>query len=137
MDAEGHEPEILAGARSLLASSRPIIYTEINIWCLCAFAGHSPGTLVKTLWERFEVRDSGGMLLDDPYSFLHDTITRNGGVADVLLQPKSGSTMPNLQELTWPESARKPESECDPSVLAAFLAKPRWPSYFTLKDERS
>jgi hypothetical protein len=124
MDAEGHEPEILAGARRLLASSMPMIYMEINVWCLCAFAGHSPGTLVKTLWDRFEVTDAAGTALQDPYSFLHDTITR-GGVADVVLQPKAGATMPSLRELTWPESAKRTEAEYDPLVLAAFLAKPR------------
>ena len=124
IDAEGHEPEVLAGARSLLARDLPLIYMEINIWCLCAFAGHSPGTLVKTLWERFAVRDAGGKPLPDPYVFLHDTITR-GGVTDVLLQPKSGVPMPGLAELTWPASAQKSVSEHDTAVLAAFLAKPR------------
>jgi FkbM family methyltransferase len=125
MDAEGHEPEVLAGARGLLASFRPMIYMEINVWCLCAFAGHSPGTLVKTLWERFEVSDSAGTVLHNPYVFLHDTIVRYGGVADVVLKPKIGAAMPSLRELTWPESARRSEPELDSAVLAAFLAKPR------------
>ena len=111
IDAEGHEPEILAGARGIIAACHPLMYMEINVWCLCAFAGHSPGTLVKTLWERFEVTDAAGTALLDPYSFLHETITRRGGVADVVLQPKVGAVMPNLRELTLPESARKTEAE--------------------------
>jgi FkbM family methyltransferase len=124
IDAEGHEPEVLAGARSLLAREQPIVYMEINIWCLCAFAGHSPGTLVKTLWERFEVENAAGVPLSDPYAFLHETITR-GGVADVLLRPKGGVQMPTLPELTWPASAQKAASEYDDVILAAFVARPR------------
>lgn len=125
IDAEGHEPEILAGARSLLARDRPMIYMEINIWCLCAFAGHSPRTLVKTLWERFDVENARGAPLNDPYGFLHETITR-GGVADVLLRPKASIQMPTLSELTWPASAQKPARKHEEdATLAAFLAKPR------------
>lgn len=124
IDAEGHEPEVLAGARCLLARERPLICMEINVWCLCAFAGHSPGTLVKTLWDRFEVENAAGAPLPDPYAFLHETITR-GGVADLLLRPKSGVQMPTLPDLTWPASAQRSASEQGDALLAAFLARPR------------
>jgi hypothetical protein len=78
IDAEGHDLNVLAGAGRLLARDRPLIYTEVNIWCLSAFAGHSPGALVRKLWEAFEVgkpeKDGQISPLPDAYGFLHDTM---------------------------------------------------------------
>lgn len=109
IDAEGHEPDVLAGARRLLARDRPLIYTEVNIWCLSAFAGHSPGALVRKLWEAFEVGkpETDGTIssLPDAYGFLHDTLVHARGIADIVLRPKEGASMPTLPELTWPEPA--------------------------------
>lgn len=109
IDAEGHEPNVLAGARRLLAKDRPLIYTEVNIWCLSAFAGHSPGALVRTLWSAFEVwkpeADGQTSPLPDGYGFLHDTVVHARGIADVVLRPRPGVPMPSLPELTWPEPA--------------------------------
>jgi len=109
IDAEGHEPDVLAGARRLLARDRPLIYTEINLWCLSAFAGHSPGALARTLWRTFEVGkpEADGQVspLWDAYGFLHDLIVHNGGMADIVLRPREGADMPTLPELAWPEPA--------------------------------
>jgi len=73
LDVEGHEPDVLAGARALLARDRPLIYCEVNIWCLCAFAGHSPGAFVRTLWSAFETwevgKDRGGSACLDRFLF--------------------------------------------------------------------
>lgn len=121
IDAEGHEPDVLAGARELLERDRPLIYTEINIWCLCAFAGHSPGALVRALWESFEVGkaapDGEVVPLANAYTFLHDTITRHTGVADIVLHPRAGARMPTLPELTWPR----------PAILARSQGAPQSP----------
>lgn len=109
IDAEGHDPDVLAGAGRLLARDRPLIYTEVNIWCLSAFAGHSPGALVRKLWETFEVskpeKDGQMSPLPDAYGFLHDTIVHAQGIADIVLRPRKEVPMPSLQELTWPEPA--------------------------------
>ncbi|WP_428487093.1 FkbM family methyltransferase [Rhodopila sp.] len=109
IDAEGHEPDVLAGARRMLAQDRPLIYTEINIWCLSAFAGHSPGALVRKLWEVFEVgspkADGQVSPLPDGYGFLHDMVAHTHGIADLVLRPKEGVPMPSLPELVWPASA--------------------------------
>ncbi len=109
IDAEGHEPDVLAGARRLLARDRPLIYTEVNLWCLSAFAGHSPGALARTLWRTFEVgkpeADGRVSPLPDPFEFLHDLIVHNGGMADIVLRPREGADMPTLPELAWPEPA--------------------------------
>ena len=109
IDAEGHEPDVLAGARRLLARDRPLIYTEVNLWCLTAFAGHSPGALARTLWRRFEVgkpeADGKVSPLPDAFGFLHDLIVHNRGMADIVLRPRAGADMPALPELAWPEPA--------------------------------
>lgn len=109
IDAEGHEPDVLAGACRLLARDRPLIYTEVNIWCLSAFAGHSPGALVRRLWEAFEVgkAETDGQVspLPDPYGFLHNMIVHAHGIADIVLRPREGASMPTLPELAWPEAA--------------------------------
>ena len=109
IDAEGHDPDVLAGAGRLLARDRPLIYTEVNIWCLSAFAGHSPGALVRKLWEAFEVgkpeKDGQISPLPDAYGFLHDTVVHAQGIADIVLRPREGVPMPSLPELTWPEPA--------------------------------
>jgi FkbM family methyltransferase len=106
IDVEGHEPDVLAGARALLARDRPWIFSEINVWCLCAFAGHSPGAYVRTLWDAFEVWEAGpdGTLtsLPDAYSFLYNTIIFRQGLADIVLRPREGHPMPTLPELSWP-----------------------------------
>lgn len=109
IDAEGHEPDVLAGARRLLMRDRPLIYTEVNIWCLSAFAGHSPGAFVRKLWEVFEVSkpEANGQIspLPDGYGFLHDTIVHSRGIADLVLRPRAGVPMPSLPELAWPDAA--------------------------------
>ena len=109
IDAEGHEPNVLAGASLLLGRDTPLVYTEVNAWCLSAFAGHSLGAFVRTLWERFEVSEcnSDGSIaaLPDAYLFLHDLIVKRGGMSDIVIRPKQGAEMPSLPKLTWPEHA--------------------------------
>ncbi len=109
IDAEGHEPDVLAGARAVLARDRPLIYTEINVWCLSAFAGHSPGAFVRTLFRAFDVGtplpDGQVVPLPDAYGFLHDLIVHNKGMADICLRPRPDVAMPTLAELAWPEPA--------------------------------
>jgi len=109
IDAEGHEPDVIAGARAVLARDKPLIYTEINIWCLSAFAGHSPGAFVRTLFRAFDVStpqpDGTVVPLPDGYGFLHDLIVHNRGMADVVLRPRPNVAMPTLAELAWPEPA--------------------------------
>ena len=109
IDVEGHEPEVLAGARRLLARDRPLIFMEINIWCLTAYADHNPGALVRKLWEKFEVwrpTATGDLIpLESGLTFLHRTVAETGGGADVGLRPRAGVDMPTLPELSWPEAA--------------------------------
>lgn len=109
IDIEGHEPDVLAGAQMILARDRPLIYTEINAWCLSAFAGHSLGAFIHTLFRAFDVgtpqADGQVTPLYDGYGFLHDLIVHNKGMANVVLRPRPGVAMPTLSKLAWPEPA--------------------------------
>ncbi len=109
MDVEGHEPEVLAGARRLLARDRPLIHLEVNLWCLTAYADHHPSALIRRLWERFEVSTptpEGNLLpLQSGLGWLHELVLRKGGADDLVIRPRAGAAMPRLAELTWPESA--------------------------------
>ena len=109
IDAEGHEPNVLAGARSLLRRDAPLVYTEVNAWCLSAFAGHSLGAFVRILWQCFDVNEcapDGSMSeLTNAYVFLHELLVKRGGLSDIVIRPKAGAEMPDLPTLTWPEPA--------------------------------
>ena len=109
LDAEGHEPDILAGAGRLLAEHTPLVYAEVNVWCLSAFAGHSPGAFIRALWQAFDVGrpTANGQIepLSDGYGYLHEIIVNGGGVGNLALRPRPGLPMPTLPELTWPAVA--------------------------------
>ena len=109
IDAEGHEPNVLAGACKLLARDRPWIFMEFNAWCLTGFASHSPGAFAAALWRAFEVWhpvDGALTPLHDPHLFLHNTMVHHASYTDIVLRPRAGVPMPTLPELTWPEAAR-------------------------------
>jgi FkbM family methyltransferase len=107
LDAEGHEPNVLAGAKLLLERDRPLIYTEVNVcFGVCAL---SLDTAPERLCVRYGSRStqpkpSLGSLtpLPDAYGFLYQTIVHNSGVADIVLRPRPSMSMPTLAELSWP-----------------------------------
>jgi FkbM family methyltransferase len=109
IDVEGHEPEVLAGAQRLLAQDRPLIFMEVNIWCLTAYADHNPSALIRTLWKKFEVWsptfDGNILPLESGLNFLYETILQKGGGADLVLRPRKGLQMATLPELSWPQAA--------------------------------
>ena len=125
LDVEGHEPEVLAGARGLLARDRPLIFSEVNIWCLCAFGGHSPGAYLRTLCGAFETweLDKGGVLtpISNTHKFLHDLIVFRRGITDIVLRPREAQRMPTLPELSWPKQARSPAANASAKCAASDL----------------
>jgi FkbM family methyltransferase len=42
VDVEGFEPEFFEGARRTLARFNPVVYFELNSWCLIDHGGHNP-----------------------------------------------------------------------------------------------
>lgn len=112
IDAEGHEPNILAGARQVIERDAPVLYMEFNSWCLNAFGGHSPAAFAKALWRAFTVSraDPAGALSDvagGPIGFLHGNLTQHGCVDDLVLHIRRGVEFPSLVEMSWPSEARE------------------------------
>jgi FkbM family methyltransferase len=111
LDCEGHEPEVIFGARRRLGRDQPVIAMEFNSWTLNGCAGHSPAAFAAALWQHFEIR---GMLANDalvpspgsPYAFLHTNLTQHGCVSDLVLKPKRGMRYRALTDLTLPPSLR-------------------------------
>ena len=98
IDAEGHEPNILAGGRICIGTDCPLLYVEFNSWCLNAFGGHSPAAFARSLWHNFEIleEDADRCLAAtvglDPLGFLHRNLVRHGCVDDLILRLREGAS---------------------------------------------
>ena len=101
LDVEGHEPETLAGASSLIAAHRPLIHMEFNSWTLMAYGGHSPAAFAGALFDHFDVEGSGSALVT-----LHNNLLRDGCVSDFTMRLKSGAVVPTLEKMSFPLAAR-------------------------------
>lgn len=100
IDVEGHEPEVLAGAKKLIEECRPVIFMEFNLWPLNAYAGHSPAAFATALFENFDIqywRNAGDFL---------NHVIGNGGITDIVLRLKEGGVVPPLEEMSFPPKAR-------------------------------
>lgn len=98
IDVEGHEPEVLAGARHVL-KSYPKIYMEFNSWTLNAFAGHSPASFAKCLFQIFDIEGR-----TSPLDFLHSNMIQDGCVSNLTMRLKPGASIPSLAEMSGYES---------------------------------
>jgi FkbM family methyltransferase len=110
IDAEGHEPNILAGARTMLERHEPLLYMEFNSWCLNAFGGHSPAAFARTLWRTFDLfrSDADGNLSEvegGPLDFLHQNLLAHGCVDDLVLRLRKNVEYPTLTEMSCPSHA--------------------------------
>ena len=110
IDVEGHEPNVLAGGRSLIQRQSPLLYMEFNAWCLNAFGGHSPAAFANALWQTFEVfqTDETGALVPigtSALNFLHRNLMANGCVDDLVLKLRDGAKIPTLERMVWPGQA--------------------------------
>jgi FkbM family methyltransferase len=93
IDVEGFEPNVLAGARRLIAEAQPLMLLEFNSWALLLHH-YDPLTFAAAIWSSFEViqmfhSDRPAPLLPDPNAFVHANIKRYGCVIDLLLRPKA------------------------------------------------
>lgn len=93
IDVEGFEPNVLAGARQLIAKARPLILMEFNSWALLLHH-YDPLIFAAAIWSSFDVvqmfhNDRPLPLLPDPNAFVHANIKRHGCVTDLLLRRKA------------------------------------------------
>ena len=100
IDVEGFEPNVIAGAKKTIARFQPVIYCELNSWCLLDHAGHNPLDFVETIFDDFEFvymvnrqfRSSLVVLLqaDAPTSrtkarqLVHENIVKNNSWDDLI-----------------------------------------------------
>jgi Integrase core domain len=65
---------------TLSKRDRPVIFMEVNLWCLIAYGYHSPSALIRELWRKFEVwtptADGEISSLPSSLTFLHEAIER-------------------------------------------------------------
>jgi FkbM family methyltransferase len=99
IDVEGHEPEVMAGAKRIIETTRPLIYIEFNTWTLNAYGGHSPAAFASALFESFDV---GGF--NNAGALLHATLCERG-LTDLVLRLKVDKLAPTLAQMSYPPSA--------------------------------
>jgi FkbM family methyltransferase len=106
VDVEGFEPNVLAGARSLMSQCRPAIWLEFNSVTLNVAHGYSPMAFAKALFECFEVLrvQDDGTLRQVPSvgALVHDNITLHGSVEDIVLLARPGVLIPDVETMTLP-----------------------------------
>ena len=92
VDVEGFEPNVLAGARRVIAKAQPLIFMEFNSWALLV-QHYDPLTFATAIWASFDVlqvlhHDRSMPLPPDPQTFVHANIMHHGCANDLLLRPK-------------------------------------------------
>lgn len=93
IDVEGHEPNVLVGARRILAEQRPLVFLEFNTWTLL-LQHYDPLVFADALYSCFDVLRvyEQDKLLTTPLNgtaFVHDNMQYHHCVNDVLLRPRS------------------------------------------------
>ncbi len=108
VDVEGFEPEFFEGARRTIARFNPVIYFELNSWCLMDHAGHNPVDFMNTivsdfpaLWRVNKDPDSD-VVLDKVVSaalaktLVHDNMVLHGSVDDIVVASDESRLDPRL-----------------------------------------
>jgi len=96
IDVEGFEPNVLAGARRMIAEAQPLLLMEFNAWTLLLHH-YDPLTFAAAIWSSFDVfhGDKSLPLSPDPQAFVHANIMQHGCVTDLLLRPRT--PLPTLE----------------------------------------
>jgi len=108
IDVEGFEPNVLAGARNLLARHRPLVWMEFNSVALNIAHGYSPIAFARALFDCFEVLrvDGDGTLhpIAGASVLVHDNMTLKRSIEDVVLRPRPDCRVPDVTTMTLPGS---------------------------------
>lgn len=92
IDTEGFEIDVLAGAKSTLGRYRPVVFLEMNSWCLIAFRNLNPRSFLEFLLDSFPfvfwVTPSGKLnrigKAARMHHFLHEHLVRHSCVNDLI-----------------------------------------------------
>lgn len=97
VDVEGFEPQFFEGAKQTLARFNPIIYFELNSWCLLDHAGNNPIEFMKRICGDFRYvyrisKDPDSVaVLEEVRSealaqtLVHENIVHHGSVDDIVV----------------------------------------------------
>lgn len=110
IDVEGYEPNVLSGARELIARYRPWIWLEFNSVTLNIAQGYSPMSFAKALHKSFEVMrltDGEFHAVPTAGALVHDNIVYHHGLEDILLKPRENFSLVSLEEMVLPAFARR------------------------------
>ena len=102
IDVEGHEPNVLDGARRILQESSPLMLVEFNSWCLLTHR-YDPLSFAEAIYSSFCIEgilyaDRDVPIPPDAVSFLHTNILQHGCVTDLIMRPQA--LLPSLKEMT-------------------------------------
>ncbi|MEN9500401.1 MAG: hypothetical protein RIS83_2221 [Pseudomonadota bacterium] len=92
IDTEGFEREVILGAKNCLERFKPVVFLEMNSWCLLAFRNMNPREFVEFLLAQFPkvfwvdhdkklhpLKQGSGF-----HHFLHEHLVRHGCVTDLV-----------------------------------------------------
>jgi FkbM family methyltransferase len=110
VDVEGFEPQFFKGARRTLARFNPVVYFELNSWCLIDHAGNHPIEFMESIVGdfRFVYRvnhdvDSGAVLekltsASLAQTLVHENMALHGSVDDIVVANDDSRIDPRLFE---------------------------------------
>jgi FkbM family methyltransferase len=108
VDVEGFEPQFFEGARKSLSRFDPVVYFELNSWCLMDHGGNNPLDFMKTivrdfgaLWRVNNDTDSDVVLdkliaPDLARTLVHENIVLHGSVDDIVVASDESRLDPRL-----------------------------------------
>lgn len=111
VDIEGFEPQFFAGAEKTLARFNPIIYFELNSWCLIDHANNNPLEFMRKIVEQFrfiwrvDKSYENGRILEKIIShdigraLVHDNIALHGSVDDIVVSNNENLFDPRIVEM--------------------------------------
>ena len=85
IDTEGFEPEVLRGARRIIARDRPVVMIEFNAWALTAH-GYQALHFAEALWDVFDVSVAGSAGGERPLDFTYHNMMVHGSEDDLVLR---------------------------------------------------
>ncbi|MGH7045882.1 MAG: FkbM family methyltransferase [Stellaceae bacterium] len=101
IDVEGHEPEVISGAKRVIESTRPTVCMEFNSWTLNAYGGHSPAAFASAIFKAFDVEGWSRHI-----DFLNRNLCVDKGLTDIVMRLRDGGSVPTLEEMSFSPAAR-------------------------------